>query len=154
MRCNQDLRPEKRRSIFENSAVDTVEQFLVLVLNCLSSDVALGSRPRECTTLDDNDMCGRGDPLVDKVTGAEFTRSPYDLLLELLWVHGTLLRSLDEQGRRRSVVANHNALEDEFATGSTDIVLKRPESANHERLRIMRSRSCVLTWYHTFRSQP
>jgi len=123
MRCNQDPRQKKRRSIFWNSTVDFIEQFLVLVLNCLSSNVALGSRPRERTALDDDDVCGRSDALVDEVTRAEFARSPYDFLFELLRLRGTLLRSLDEQGRRRSEVANHNALEDKFATGSTDVVL-------------------------------
>ena len=52
----EGLRPEKRRSIFENSAVDAVEQSLVLVLNCLTSNIALGSRPRERTAPDD-DKC-------------------------------------------------------------------------------------------------
>ena len=53
----EGLRPEKRRSIFENSAVDAVEQSLVLVLNCLRSNIALGSRPRERTAPDDGDKC-------------------------------------------------------------------------------------------------
>ena len=100
-----------------------MEQFLVLILNCLSPDATLGSSPRKGIALDDDDMFCRGDPLVDKATREELARSPYDLLFELLRVHGARLRSLDEQGRRRSEAANHNALKNKFATGSTDVVL-------------------------------
>jgi len=133
MRRNQDPKPKKRRSIFWNSAVDVIEQLLVLVLNCLSSDVALVSRPRERTAFDDNDVFDRGDALMSIATRVELARSPDDFLLELLRVHGTLLRRLNEQGRRGPAVANYNALENKFATGSTDVVLNRPELANHKR---------------------
>jgi len=104
MRPNQEPKPKK--SIFWNSVIDLVEQFHVLVLNCLSSDIALGIRARERTALDD-DVFGQRDALVDIVTRVEFPRSPYNVLLELLRAHGTLLRSLNEQGGRTSEVANH-----------------------------------------------
>ena len=120
--------------MFWNGVVDPVEQFHVLVLNRLSSDIALGIRTRERTALDDDDVFGRGDALVGIVTRVEFPRSPYDFLLELLRAHGTLLRSLDEQGGRTSEVSNHNALGNKFSTGSTDVVLDRPELVNHKRL--------------------
>jgi len=119
---------------FWNSIVDPIEKFLVLVLNCPSSYVALGIGARERTALDDDDEFGGRDALVDKATRVEFPRSPYDFLLELLHVHRTLLQSLDEQGRRKSAIANHNALENKFTTGSTDVVLNQPELANDKRL--------------------
>jgi len=121
-------------SIFWNSAVDPIEQLLVLVLSCSSSNDALDNGARESTTLDDDDVFGGCDPLVHKATGVEFPRSPHDFLLELLRVHRTLLRSLNEQRRRRSADTNHNAPKNKFATGSTDVVLDRPELANDKRL--------------------
>ena len=57
-----------------------------------------------------------------------------DFLLELLRVHGTLFRGLDEQGRRRLPAANSDALENEFTTGNADIVLGQPEVINDEHL--------------------
>ena len=130
MRPKQEPKPKK--SIFWDSVVDRVEQFHVLVLNCLSSDTALGIRARERTALDDHDVFGLGDALVGIVTRVEFPRSSYDFFLELLRAHGTLLRSLDEQGGRTPEVANHNALGNKFATGITDVVLDRPELGNHK----------------------
>jgi len=133
-RHNRDPKPKKRHSIFGNSTVDAIEQSLVLVFNCLSSDVALGSGPRECTALDDDDVFGGRDALVDKATRMELPRSPHNFLLELLRIHGAPLRSLNEQCRRRSTVANHNTLENKLAAGSTNVVLNRPELANDKRL--------------------
>ena len=62
----------------------------------------------------------------------ELPRSPDDFLLELLSVHGALLRSLDEQGGGRSAVSDHDTFENKFATGSTGVVLDRPEGTNDE----------------------
>jgi len=149
IRHNQDPKPKKRHSVFWDSTVDAIEQFLILVLNCPPSYVALGGCARERTMLDDDDVFGGSDLFVDKATRVELPRSPYDLLLELLRVHRTLLQSLDEQGRRRSAAADHNALENKFTTGSTDVVLDRPELANDKHLRMVPSRSCGLTWCHT-----
>ena len=103
--------------------IDVIKQLLALVLNCLPSDVALCSGTRESTTLDDNDVFGGGDTLMDIVTRIEFPRSQNDLFLEFLGVHDTLLRNLDKQGGRRSAVSNDNALGNEFTARSTNPVL-------------------------------
>ena len=133
-RYNRDPKLKKRHSGFWNSTIDPIKQFLVLVLNCLSSDVTLDSSPRERTALDDDDVFGGRDPLVDEATRVEWLSSFYDFLLEFLRAHRTLLRSLNKQRRRRSAVANHNALENKLATGSTDVVLDRPELVSDKRL--------------------
>ena len=75
-------------------------------------------------------MFGGRDPLVDKATRVEFPRSSYDFLLELLRIHRTIFQSLNEQRRRRSADANHNAPKNKFATGSMDVVFDRPRLAN------------------------
>ena len=134
MRKNQDPKPKRKCLVFWNSTVDVIEQLLVLVLNCLSSDVAFGGCAREGTALDDDDVFGGNDALVDIAARVELPRSPDDFLLELLGVHGALFRSLDEQSRGGSAVANDNALENKFATGGADVVLDRPELTNDKRL--------------------
>jgi len=120
--------------VFRDSAVDAVKQLSVLVFNRLSSDVALGGGAGESTALDDDNVFCRGDALVDIAARVKLPRSPDDFLLELLSVHGTLLRGLDEQGRRRSAVANNDAFENEFTTSSADVVFDRPEWANDKHL--------------------
>jgi len=125
MRPNQDPNPNRKCLVSWNSTVDAIKQLLVLVLNCLSSDVALGGGAGESTPFDDDDVFGGGDALVDIAAGVELSRSPDDLLLELLGIHGALLRSLDKQGRGRPAVPNDDALEDEFNTCGADVVLDR-----------------------------
>jgi hypothetical protein len=126
-----NTRTNRKRLVSWNSTVDAVKQLLVLVLNCLSSDVAFGGGTRESAALNDDDMFGGGDVLVD--IGA-LLHPLEDSLLEFLGVHGALLRSLDEQSGRRSAVPNGDALENEFSTSGADVVLDRPEVTNHKRL--------------------
>ena len=151
MRHNQDpsASPKRKRLVFWNSTVDAVKQLLVLVLNCLSSDVALCSSAREGTTLHNDDIFGGGDALVDIAARVELPCSPDDLLLEPLSVHGARLRSLDEQSRTRSAVSYDDALENEFATRSAEVVLDRPDVTNDERLRMTGLGPSRLTWCHT-----
>lgn len=125
------------RLVFWNSAVDAIEQLLVLVLNRLSSDVALGGGARESATFNNNDVFGGRDALVDIAAGVELPRPPDDFLLEFLSVHGALLRSLDEQRGGRSAVSDHDTLEKEFAARSTGVVLDRPEVTDDEYLGMM-----------------
>jgi hypothetical protein len=96
---NQDRKPKRKSLVFWNGTVDTIEQLLVLVLDCLSSDVTLGGGARKIAALDDDDVFGGSDALVDIAARVKLPRSPDDLLLELLRVHGAPFRSLDEQGR-------------------------------------------------------
>ena len=65
IRHNQDSNPDRRHLVFWNSAVDAVEQLLVLVLNRLPSDVPLGGGARESATFYNNDVFGGCDALVD-----------------------------------------------------------------------------------------
>ena len=131
---NQDPKPERKRLVFWNNTVDAIEQLLVLVLNCLSSDVAFGGGAGKSAALNDDDVFGGSDALVDIAARVELPRSPDDFLLELLRVHGTIFRNLDKQSGGGSAVANDNALENKFATGGADIVLDRPELVNDKRL--------------------
>ena len=91
MRNNQDSNQNRKRLVFWNSAVDAIEQLLVLVFNCLPSDVALRGGARKSATFNDDDMFGGCDALVDIAARVELPRSPDDFLLELLSVHGALL---------------------------------------------------------------
>ena len=134
MRHNQYMNPNRECLVLWNSTVDAIKQFLVLVLNCLSSDIALGGGARKSATLDDNDMFGGGYAFMDVAARVELPRSPDNFFLEFLSVHGALLRSLNEQSRGRSAVANDNALENQFATRGADVVLDRPELADGKRL--------------------
>ena len=134
MQHGRNKRPNRGRLVFWNSTVDAIEQLLELILNCLSSDITLSGGAREGTALNDQDMFGGSDALVDIAARVKLPRSPDDLLLELLRVHGTLFRGLDEQGRGGSPVANNNALENKFATGGADIVLNRPKLIHDKRL--------------------
>ena len=86
---------------------------------------------------------------MDIAARVELPCSPDDLLLEPLSVHGARLRSLDEQGRTRSAVSYDDALENEFATRSAEVVLDRPDVTNDERLRMTGLGPCRLTWCHT-----
>jgi len=128
----------RQRSVFWNSAVYAIKQFLVLVLNCLSSDVTLGSGTGESAAIDDDDMFGGSDAFVDVAARIELSRPPDEFLLEPLGVHRAFLRSLDEQGRRRPAVANDNALENKFSTGGAEVVLDRPELKDDKYLWMMR----------------
>ena len=121
-------------------AIDAVKQLLVLGLDCLSPNVALGGSAGKSATFDDNNMFRGSDLLVDIAATVELPRSPDDFLLELLGVHSALLRSLNEQGGRRAAVSNDNALENKFATGHADVVLDRPKLTDDERLWVMWSR--------------
>ena len=94
MRHNQGPDPNRERLAFWSSAVNVIEQLLVLVLNCPSSDVPLGSRAGESIAFDDNDMCDGGDAFVDVTAGVELLHPSNNLLLELLGVHCALFRSL------------------------------------------------------------
>jgi len=134
MRHNREPNPNRKCLVFWNGAVDAIEQVLVLVLDCLSSDIALGGGARKSATVDDDDVFGGCDALVDIAARVELPRPPDDFLLELLSVHGTLLRSLDEQGGGRSAVSNDDTLENKFAAHSTDVVLDRPEVASDKQL--------------------
>jgi len=134
MRHNQNPNPNRRCLVFWNSTVDAIKQLLVPVLNCLSSDIALGSGARESPALDDDNVFGGGDALVDIAARVELPRSPDDIFLELLGVHAARLRSLDEQGGGRSPVANDNTLEYKVATGGADVVLDRPKLDDDKRL--------------------
>ena len=134
MRYNQDPDPNGKCLVFWDSAIDAIEQLLVLLFNCLSSDVSLGGGARESAALDDDDVFRGGNALVDIAAGVELPCSPNDLLLEFLGVHGASLRSLDEQGRGRSAVSNDNAFENKFATCSAEVVLDRPDVMNGKRL--------------------
>jgi hypothetical protein len=120
--------------VFWNGAVDAIEQLLELILDRLSSDVTLSGGAREGPALDDHDVFRGSDALVDIAARVKLPRSPDDLLLELLSVHRAPLRRLDEQGRRRSPVADDDALENELATGRPDVVLDRPELIDDKRL--------------------
>ena len=131
---NQDWNPNRKRLVFWNSTVDAIEQLLVLVLNRLPSDVTLGGGARKSATFNNDDVFGGCDALVDIAARVELPRSPDDFLLEPLSVHGTLLRSLDEQGGGRSAVPDHDTLENKFATRSAGVVLDRPEVNNDEYL--------------------
>lgn len=111
MRYNQDPIPSRKCLVFWNSAIDAIKQLFVLVLNCLSADVALGGGARESPAFDDDDVFGGGDAFVHIAARVELPRPPNNFLLELLGVHGALLRGLDEQCRRRSAVANDDTLE-------------------------------------------
>jgi len=137
MRQNQGQNPNRRCLVFWNKTVDSIEQFLVLVLNCLSPDVALGSGARESPALDDDNVFGGGDALVDIAARVELPRSPDDLFLEFLSVHGTLLRCLDEKSGGRSAVPNDNTLENKVTTGGADVVLDRPKLDDDKRLRVI-----------------
>ena len=148
MRHSEDPSPNRKHLVFWNSTVDAVEQLLVLVLNRLSSDVPLGGSARESAALDDDDVFGGGNALVDIAAGVELPRSPNDILFELFGVHRAVFRGLDKQGRRRSAVSNDDAFENKFATCSADVVLDRPDRTNDKRLWMIHSRSCRLTWYH------
>ena len=130
MRHNQDTNPNRECLVFWDSAEDAIEQLLVLVLNRLSSDIAFGGGARKGATVNNDDMFGGRDALVDIAARVELPRSPDDFLLELLGVHGALLRGLDEQSGGRSAVSYDDTLENEFATHSADIVLDRPEVTN------------------------
>jgi hypothetical protein len=81
---NHDRKPKRKRLVFWNGTVDTIEQLLVLVLDCLSSDVTLGGGARKIAALDDDDVFGGSDALVDIAARVKLPRSPDDLLLELL----------------------------------------------------------------------
>ena len=136
MQYNQDPDPNRMCLVSWNIGVYTVKQLLVLVLHRISLDVAFGSA-RESPALDDDDMFG-GDALVGIAARVELPHSLKNLPLELLGVHGALLRRFNEQGGGRSTVSNHNALENEITTCRTDVVLDRPEMANPDKsLRIM-----------------
>ena len=106
-----------------SSTVDVIEQLLVLVLNRSSSHVSFGGRAREGVALDNDDVFGRGDALVDVVARVELFRPSNDLVLELLAVHGALLRNLDEQGRRRSTISNNDTFKNKFTACGADVVL-------------------------------
>jgi hypothetical protein len=97
MRHNQETKPDPNRKplVFWNSAVDSIEQLLVLVFNCLSSDVALGGAGQR-TALNDNDVFRGGNALVHIAARVEMLRFLDYFLLELLGVHGALVRDLDE----------------------------------------------------------
>ena len=91
MRHNQDSYPNRKRLVLWNSAVDAIEQLLVLVLNGLSSDVALGGGTRKSATFNNNDVFGGCDALVDIAARVELPRPPDNFLLEFLGVHCALL---------------------------------------------------------------
>jgi len=113
--------------------VDAIEQLLELSLDCLPSNVALRSSARESPTFDDDDVFRGRDAFVDVAANVELLGSLDDLLLELLVIHRALFRTFDEQGGRRSAVANDGTLENKITTGSADVVLNRlgitPETA-------------------------
>lgn len=142
MQCDTgQIHEAKSCLVFWDGTIDAIEQLLELVLNCLSSNVALGSGTGECATFDDDDVFRGCDALMHIAASMELGRSLDDFLLELLSVHGALLRSFDEQGGRRSAVSNDNALKNEFTTGSAEIVLDRPKLVNYKRLWVMRLRA-------------
>lgn len=128
-RCSvvQEINPKTKCLVFWNSAVDAIEQLLVLVFDCLSPNIALCSGTREGPTFDDDNVFCGGDALVDIATRMKLPRPSDDFLLEPLGVHGARLGSLDEQGGGRSAVANDDTLENKFTTGSAEVVLDRPE---------------------------
>lgn len=88
MRYKQEMKPNlnRRRLVLWNSTVDAIEQLLELGLDCLPSNVALGSSARESATFDDDDVFCRGNALVDIAANVELLGSPDDFLLELLGV--------------------------------------------------------------------
>lgn len=88
---NQGPKPNRKCLVFRNSTVDAIKQLLVLVLDRLSSDIALGSGAWESTAVDDDDVFRGGDALVDIAARVELPRSPDDFLLEPLGIHGALL---------------------------------------------------------------
>ena len=83
--------PNKKCLVFWDCTVYVIEQLLVLVLNRLSSNIALGSGTREVVTVDDDDVFRGGDALVDVAARVELPGSPDDFLLELLGVHVAIL---------------------------------------------------------------
>ena len=87
----KSLNPNGGRLVFWDGTVDAIKQLLVLILNRLSSYVTLGSGTRESAALNDDDVFGGGDALVDISARVELPRSPDDFLLELLGVHDTFL---------------------------------------------------------------
>ena len=134
-RDNQEANPNRKCLVFRSlSTVNVIKQLFVLVLYCPSSDVALGGRARESAAFDHDDVFGGGDAFMDITARVELPRLPNDILLELLGVHGTLLRSLDEQGRRCSTVPNDDTLENKFTAHSTNVILDRPDMVNDKRL--------------------
>lgn len=80
----------RRCLVLWNSTVDAIEQLLELGLDCLSSNIALCSSARESATFDDDDVCCRGNLLVDIAARVELPGSPDDFLLELLGVQFAL----------------------------------------------------------------
>jgi len=130
----ETTKTRNRSLVFRNGTVNVIEQLLVLVFNCLSSNIALGGGARESAALDDDNVFCGGDALVDIAARVKLPRSPDNFLLELLRVHGATFRGFNEQCRGRSAVANDNALENKFATGGADVVLYRPEWTNDKRL--------------------
>ena len=112
------------------SGIYAIKQLLVLVLNRLPSDVALGSGPREGAALDNDDVFGGRNALMDIVAVVELSHSPDDLLFELLDAHRAFLRHLDKQGRTDSAFSDDYALRNELPTCGTNAVLDRPEVTN------------------------
>lgn len=113
-----------KRLVFWKSTAGAIEQLLILAHDCLSSDVALGCGVGESSALNDDDVFGGVDTLVDIAAKMKMPCSPNDFLPELLRVHGAPLRSLDEQGRRVSAISNDNA-QNKF-TSSADVIFDRP----------------------------
>ena len=141
--ATQDPDPNKKCLEFWSSGVDAIKQLLVLILDRSSPDVAFGSGARESATFDDDDVFGRGNALVDIAARVELRHSPNNFLLQLLAVHGALLRSLDKQGGGGSTVSDRNALGNEINTCSADAVIDRPEMTNSdERLQTTRLGLC------------
>ena len=134
MRDNQGSNPNRKLLVFWNSAVDAIEQLLVLILNRLPSDIALGGGARKSAAFNNDNVFGGCDALMDISARVELPRPPDNFLLELLSVHGALLRSLDEQGGGRSAVSDHDTLENEFAARSAGVVLDRPGVTNDKYL--------------------
>ena len=127
-RCNaRRVRHETKSKlgylVLGNSTVDAVEQVLILILNCLSSNVTLGGSSREIATLNNDDIFCRGDAFVNVAARVEQFCSLDDLLLELLGVQGALFRGLDEQGRRRPAVSNDDALKNELTASGAEVIL-------------------------------
>lgn len=94
-----------------------------MVFNRPPSDVSLDDGARKSAAVDDNDVFGRDNSLMNIAARVELFRPRNYLLLELLGAHVALLRSLDKQGRRRPAVPNNDTLENELTTCGAHVVL-------------------------------
>ena len=127
MRYDQDPDPNGKSLVYRTGDVDTIKQLPVLVLNRLPSNIALGGGARKSAALDNDNMFGGSDTLLDVVAVVELSHSLNDFLFELLDIHRALLRNLDKQGGTYSAFSDDYAVENEFTTCSANPVLDRPE---------------------------